>query len=79
MGKQFKKTEHAGKDRTIFDYSNLIDKEIEVHFSGGRQITGVLKGYDQVANLVIDNTHEMMKDNTTRELGLIIVRGPNVK
>lgn len=51
---------------------------------GGRLVTGVLKGYDQLMNLVLDETLEYMRDpedptiilkDKTRELGLIVIRG----
>jgi U6 snRNA-associated Sm-like protein LSm7 len=68
------------------DFSNLIDQKITVHFAGGREIEGILKGFDQVSNLVMDNVWEISRDKedhskelSRRELGLIIVRGPNVR
>lgn len=51
---------------------------------GGRLVTGVLKGYDQLMNLVLDETVESMRDkddasiilqNSTRKLGLVVIRG----
>lgn len=51
---------------------------------GGRLVVGVLKGYDQLMNLVLDETIEYMRDpedssfilkDKTRELGLIVIRG----
>jgi U6 snRNA-associated Sm-like protein LSm7 len=41
------------------DFSGLIDKKIIVHFSGGREIIGTLKGYDQVSNMVMDEVFEI--------------------
>jgi len=32
-----------------------------IHFSGGREIVGTLKGYDQVANLVMDDVFEIFR------------------
>ena len=68
------------------DFSHYLNKKILVNFSGGREITGVLKGFDQVSNLVMDEVWEIFKDKndpfkeaSRRELGLIIVRGPNVR
>lgn len=51
---------------------------------GGRLVTGVLKGYDQLMNLVLDNTIEYLRDaeddtvilkDQTRNLGLTVIRG----
>jgi len=67
------------------DFSHYLNKKVIVNFSGGREVTGVLKGFDQVSNLVLDDVWESIKDKndntkeiSKRELGLIIVRGPNV-
>jgi U6 snRNA-associated Sm-like protein LSm7 len=42
-------------------------------------VTGVLKGYDPLMNLVLDEVKETMRDDegkeTTRDLGLTVARG----
>jgi len=61
----------------------LVDKEIRVRFSGGRQVSGVLRGFDNSNNMIVDDTVEYVRDindpykitNETRMLGLIFVRG----
>jgi U6 snRNA-associated Sm-like protein LSm7 len=56
-----------------------MDKEVKVKFNGGREVSGMLKGYDQLMNLVLDDVKESMRDDegneTTRSLGLIVARG----
>jgi len=55
-------------------------------FSGGREVTGILKGYDQLVNIVLDDTTEYMRDpydpykitDKTRKLGLTVARGTAV-
>lgn len=53
------------KDRkrkeSILDLSKYLDKPIRVKFSGGREAAGVLKGYDPLLNLVLDDTTEYMR------------------
>ncbi|EEQ33765.1 U6 snRNP-associated protein Lsm7 [Microsporum canis] len=67
------------KKENILDLTKYMDKEVNVKFNGGREITGVLKGYDQLMNLVLDDVKETMRDDndniTTRSLGLIVARG----
>ncbi|EWC47133.1 U6 snRNA-associated Sm-like protein LSm7 [Drechslerella stenobrocha 248] len=57
-----------------------MDKRIIVKFSGGREVTGALKGYDQLMNLVLDEVKEVMRDEEgneqSRDLGLVVARGP---
>ncbi|KAL4970530.1 uncharacterized protein BDV14DRAFT_163431 [Aspergillus stella-maris] len=42
-------------------------------------VSGILKGYDQLMNLVLDDVKESMRDDegneNTRSLGLIVARG----
>lgn len=44
-----------------------------------RQVTGVLKGYDDILNLVLDETQEAPREGSqgseTRPLGLTVCRG----
>ncbi|GFF41722.1 U6 snRNA-associated Sm-like protein LSm7 [Aspergillus udagawae] len=67
------------KKENILDLSKYMDKEVKVKFNGGREVTGMLKGYDQLMNLVLDDVKESMRDDegneTTRSLGLIVARG----
>ncbi|KAK2747746.1 Sm-like protein lsm7 [Myotisia sp. PD_48] len=67
------------KKENILDLTKYMDREVTVKFSGGREVTGVLKGYDQLMNLVLDDVKERMRDEndkmTTRNLGLIVARG----
>lgn len=78
------------KDRkrkeSILDLSKYLEKVIRVKFSGGREAAGVLKGYDPLLNLVLDNTTEFLRDpddpyrltEDTRMLGLVVCRGTSV-
>ncbi|KAJ5247372.1 Ribonucleoprotein LSM domain eukaryotic/archaea-type [Penicillium chermesinum] len=67
------------KKENILDLNKYMDKEVQVKFNGGREVTGTLKGYDQLMNLVLDDVKEAMRDDegnlTTRPLGLIVARG----
>ena len=40
------------KKESILDLSKYLDKTIRVKFSGGRESSGVLKGFDPLLNLV---------------------------
>uniref|UniRef100_L2FBB8 U6 snrna-associated protein n=1 Tax=Colletotrichum fructicola (strain Nara gc5) TaxID=1213859 RepID=L2FBB8_COLFN len=65
------------KKENILDLSKYMDKQITVKFNGG--LTGTLKGYDALMNLVLDEVQEVMRDEegneTTRPLGLVVARG----
>ncbi|KAK3075417.1 U6 snRNP-associated protein Lsm7 [Teratosphaeriaceae sp. CCFEE 6253] len=67
------------KKENILDLTKYMDKEIMVKFNGGREVTGTLKGYDQLMNLVLDNVKEVTRDDegntSSRSLGLLVARG----
>jgi len=59
---------------------------VNVKFNGGREVTGLLKGWDQLVNLVLDDTVEYLRGpddpytltNKTRNLGFVVCRGSAV-
>lgn len=65
------------KKESIIDLSRYVDKQVRVKFQGGREATGKLKGYDQLLNLVLEDTTEFSGE-TSRTLGLVVCRGPAV-
>ncbi|KAK9883692.1 hypothetical protein WA026_001878 [Henosepilachna vigintioctopunctata] len=74
------------RKESILDLSKYLEKSIRVKFAGGREASGVLKGYDPLLNLVLDNTVEYLRDpddpykliDDTRALGLVVCRGTSV-
>eukprot|EP00803_Ostreobium_quekettii_P006852 evm.model.scf_1442.4 EVM.evm.TU.scf_1442.4 scf_1442:20301-21858(+) len=74
------------KKENAVDLAKFVDKGFRVKLMGGREVTGVLKGYDQLMNLVLDETNEFVRDpddnyritDETRTLGLVVCRGPAV-
>ncbi|KAJ1856466.1 U6 snRNP-associated protein Lsm7, partial [Coemansia sp. RSA 486] len=66
------------KRDAIFDLKKYSDKRIRVKFMGGREVTGVLKGSDQLLNIVLDEAEETLYDpenpdsseEKTRHIGL---------
>lgn len=79
--------EDRPKKEAILDLSKYVDKRVRVKFAGGREVTGTLKGYDQLLNLVMDDIEEFLRDPTTgeplsppqtRNLGLAVLRGTSL-
>jgi len=60
--------------------SKYSNQQIRVKFTGGREVIGVLKGYDQLLNLVLDDVEETSQEPEphTRKLGLVVLRGPTI-
>jgi small nuclear ribonucleoprotein (snRNP)-like protein len=49
------------KRESILDLNKYLDKAIRVKFAGGREVSGVLKGFDPLLNLVLDTTTEYLR------------------
>ncbi|KAF8791799.1 U6 snRNA-associated Sm-like protein LSm7 [Argiope bruennichi] len=49
------------RKESIVDLSKYLEKPIRVKFQGGREASGILKGYDPLLNLVLDNTVEYLR------------------
>ncbi|KAL6497534.1 U4/U6-U5 snRNP complex subunit lsm8 [Orobanche hederae] len=64
---------------------SLVDQTISIITNDGRNIVGVLKGFDQATNIILDESHERVYSTKfNREgvqqlvLGLYIIRGDNI-
>jgi len=55
----------------------LNRQPVIISLKGGREIRGVLQGYDVHMNLVLDKAEEEI-GGATSKLGTLIVRGDNV-
>lgn len=55
----------------------LNRQPVIISLKGGREIRGILQGYDVHMNLVLDRAEEEV-DGTAQKLGTLIVRGDNV-
>ncbi|KAG8215303.1 U6 snRNA-associated Sm-like protein LSm7 [Butyriboletus roseoflavus] len=71
---------NKNKREAILDLSKYVNERIRVKFTGGREVTGILKGYDQLLNLVLDEVKEEFQEPEPhiRMLGLVVLRGPTV-
>ncbi|VVC34402.1 Sm-like protein Lsm7,LSM domain, eukaryotic/archaea-type,LSM domain [Cinara cedri] len=75
------------KKESIIDLTRYLEQVVRVKFTGGREVSGTLKGFDTLVNLVLDNTIEYLRDpdepmkltNDTRTLGLVVCRGTTIE
>lgn len=49
-----------------------------VKLNGGRQVNGILRGFDPFMNLVIDESVEICKNGTHNNIGMVVIRGNSV-
>eukprot|EP00954_Amorphochlora_amoebiformis_P027001 1382673-Amorphochlora_amoeboformis.AAC.1 len=68
--------------RMASSLEGYVDQIVNVITNDGRNIVGVLKGYDQCINIILEDCHERVfaPDSGVEQvvLGLYIIRGDNV-
>ena len=55
-----------------------INKNVLIKLKGGKTITGLLQGFDQHMNLLLDQSEEIPSEGESKSLGSIVFRGDNV-
>ena len=68
----------ASKQGYGADLRKFMDLRIDLKLNGNRHVAGVLKGYDQFLNIVLDNAIEILGKDQKRELGTLVIRGNSV-
>lgn len=66
-------SKHAGPD-----LKKYLEKRLCVRLNANRKVRGVLRGYDQFMNLVLEDTEEVVSDSEVNELGMVVIRGNSV-
>ena len=51
----------------------MIDAKVHVKCLGGREVVGVLKGYDELVNLVLDDADEYIRGESNLNLFTVCV------
>lgn len=82
--KSYMSRQERPKKEAILDLNKFKDQKVVVKFIGGRQVVGVLKGFDQLMNLVLEDVSEQLRDpeddavltEKTRDFKVVVVRGP---
>ena len=65
-------------DMAVKVLDESINKNVLIKLKGGKTITGLLQGFDQHMNLLLDQTEEIHSEGESKSLGSIVVRGDNV-
>ena len=45
----------------VVDFAKYLDQRVRVRVQGGRELEGVLRGYDKLDNLVLEETIEYLR------------------
>ncbi|CAG0885136.1 unnamed protein product [Cyprideis torosa] len=60
------------------ELKKFMDKRMNVKLNAGRQISGILRGYDPFMNIVLDEAQEITKENQRITIGSVVVRGSSI-
>ena len=60
------------------ELKKYMDKRLSVKLNAKRTVVGVLRGFDQFMNLVLDETEEHVSSTEINELGMVVIRGSSV-
>ena len=57
-----------------------MDLRVDLRLNGERRVAGIMKGYDQFVNVVLDEAIEIRQGNKVekRNLGTIVIRGQSI-
>jgi len=61
----------------IMEQDSTVKNEF-LSINGNRRVTGILRGYDQFMNLVLDNSIEEISPSERNEIGMVVIRGNSV-
>jgi small nuclear ribonucleoprotein G len=57
------------------ELKGMMDKKLSVKLNANRHVTGVLRGFDQFMNIVLDNT---VDEKLKADLGMVVIRGNSI-
>ncbi|KAH3763403.1 small nuclear ribonucleoprotein g [Pelomyxa schiedti] len=60
------------------DLRKLMDKKITVKLNANRRVTGILRGFDQFMNIVLEDTVEEVSHTERNEIGMVVIRGNSI-
>ncbi len=55
-----------------------MEKRLVIRLNADRIVRGVLRGYDEFMNLVLEETEEVLSEEEVNELGRVVIRGNSI-
>jgi len=60
------------------DLKKFMDKKVSIKLNANRRVTGILRGYDQFMNLVLEETIEEVSQSERNKIGMVVIRGNSI-
>ena len=65
-------------DMAVKVLDESLGRGVLIKMKGGKVIRGILQGFDQHMNLLLEEAEEIIDEGKSNNLGTIVVRGDNV-
>jgi len=60
------------------ELKQFMDKKLSLKIRSGRNLIGILRGYDPFMNLVLDEGVEKMPNGDFHQIGMVVIRGNSI-
>ncbi|RSH79921.1 uncharacterized protein EHS24_009589 [Apiotrichum porosum] len=61
------------------ELKKFMDRRLFIHLQGGRNVSGILRGFDMFLNLVLDQAYEEVGGGQRKPAGMVVIRGNSVQ
>eukprot|EP00591_Stephanopyxis_turris_P005131 CAMPEP_0195517570 /NCGR_PEP_ID=MMETSP0794_2-20130614/11018_1 /TAXON_ID=515487 /ORGANISM="Stephanopyxis turris, Strain CCMP 815" /LENGTH=116 /DNA_ID=CAMNT_0040646391 /DNA_START=80 /DNA_END=428 /DNA_ORIENTATION=+ len=55
-----------------------MDKRLAIRLNASRNVVGVLRGFDQFMNIVLDEAVELLVGKEKHDIGMVVIRGNSI-
>ena len=64
--------------RPLDALGKALNSQVLIKLKGGKEFRGALESFDMHMNLVLNDAEELEDGESTRRLGVVLVRGDNI-
>jgi small nuclear ribonucleoprotein G len=60
------------------DLKKYMDKRLDIRLNAARRVVGILRGYDQFMNIVLEDAQEVISKEVKTPIGTVMIRGNSI-
>ena len=69
---------NVNTSRPLDVLGRALNSQVLIKLKGGREFRGVLESFDMHMNLVLNDAEELESGESSRRLGVVLIRGDNI-